>query len=127
MTDIVGTIQGAALVEANFDGFGAREVWRLAYRFAAFTSSDTISLDGVGAAVSARVRDGKTRTLRWGVPANPGSDTADQACYATGASIQALAVSSDDLTGQLSNAAGVILTSATASHGVGVLVAFDVS
>ena len=78
----------------------------------------------VGAAIDARCRDGKSSTLRGAVPAFAGYD-GTQAVYATGASAQALTVSSDDLTGNLSNAAGTELTSAAASSGVGVLVIVD--
>lgn len=126
MATISATIKGVTNVSKSFQMFGSREAWLLTCDFGAYTgASDTASIASVGATIDARARDGKTSTLRGAIPAFAGADTAAQAVYATGASVQALTVSSDDLTGNLSNAAGTELTSATASSGVGVIVIVD--
>lgn len=119
------TIKGVTNVSKSFQMHGTREAWLLTCDFGSYTGSgDTMSIASVGAAIDARCRDGKSSTLRGAVPAFAGYD-GTQAVYATGASAQALTVSSDDLTGNLSNAAGTELTSAAASSGVGVLVIVD--
>jgi hypothetical protein len=128
MAVINGTIKGCTLVSKTFTGIGAREVWLLTCDFAAYTgASDTATITGVGAELATRIRDGKTRTLRYGVCAHAGADTANQAVYATGTAVQAMTVSSGDLTGQLSTAALAEITSSTASKGCGMLVGVDVS
>lgn len=124
MAVISGTIKGVTEVRAALQT--GRKAYLLALDFAAYTgASDTASVTGVGAAILAHTRNGKTVTLRGAVPAAPGLDTAAQAVYFTGTAVQALTVSSDDLTGQLSNAAGTELTSATASRGAEIVVIVD--
>lgn len=119
-----GTIKGVSLIKAS----GARKSYLLTVEFGAYTgAADTASISGVGAAILARVRNGKTMTLRGALPGGAGLDTAAQEVYFTGTAVQAATVSSDDLTGQLSNAAGTELTSATASKGVEVIVIVDES
>lgn len=121
MAEISGTIIGATLVEANFNGVGDRELWRLSVDFGAYTgAADTATITGVAAAISNRTHDGKTRTLRGGLGANPGSDTNGQAVY-----FGAPALDTVNLDGTLANAAGTELTTATASKSVGVIVAID--
>jgi hypothetical protein len=129
MATINGSIKGATLLSRSKQhGLVDREVWQLSCNFAAYTgAADTATVTGVGAALGTQTRDGKTRTLRWGAPGGAGYDTAAQAVFFTGASVQAGTVSSDDLTGNLSNAAGTELTSSTASVGVPVIVCVDVS
>lgn len=119
-----GTITGVSLLRSK-EGSG-RKAYLLTVNFGAYTgASDTASISGVGAAILAKTRNGKTVTLRGAVPIGPGYDTANQAVYFTGTSVQAATVSSDDLTGQLSNAAGTELTSATASKGAEICVIVD--
>lgn len=128
MTVQAGTINGITLVSASFEGVEARKVYMLACTFPAYTgSSDTCQIAGVGAAIATATKNGKTNTLRWGAPGPAGQDTAAQAVYATGTAVQALTVSTDALTGQLSDKTGTELTSATASFGVCVFVGVDES
>lgn len=128
MTAQAGTIEGVQLVSKTWSGYGAREVYLITASFPAYTgASDTATVTAVGAAVGTHVRDGKTRTLRWAAPAFAGYDTASQSVFYTGTAVQALTISSDDTTGQLSAAAGTELTSSTASVGVGFFVGIDVS
>lgn len=115
MAVIAGTIRGLTCVSRSFTGFGSREAWLITVDFGAYTgAADTASLLGVGAAIDATARDGKASTLRSGVCVFPGADTNKQLAFFTGTAVQALTVSSDDLTGQLSNAAGSELATATA-------------
>lgn len=124
MSVISGTIKGVTNVRAQLNT--GRKAYLLAVDFGAYTgAADTAQIVGVGAAILATTRNAKTVTLRGAIPAAPGYDTAAQAVYFTGTAAQAATVSSDDLTGQLSNAAGTELTSATASKGVEILVIVD--
>lgn len=116
MAVVSGTIRGLACVSKTFTGFGSREAWYITADFGTYTgASDTASLLAVGAAIDATARDGKASTLRGAVPATAGADTNKQALFFTGTAVQALTVSSDDLTGQLSVAAGTEVTSSTAT------------
>lgn len=127
MAVIAGTIRGAMCMSKVFTGFGSRESWLITADFGAYTgAADTASLLGIGAAIDASARDGKASTLRSGVCAFPGADTNKQLAFFTGTAVQALTVSSDDLTGQLSTAAGVELVSSTALDSeLGVIVCVD--
>ncbi len=128
MAIINGTIKGVSLVQSNVHGVGARKAYLISCDFAAYTgAADTATITGVGAAIAASTKNGKTNTLRGGICVLPGVDTAAQAVYPAGASAIAMTVSSDDLTGNLANAAGTELTSATASSGAQVLVVVDES
>lgn len=127
MATIAGTIRGATLVSKSFNGLAVREVWLLAADFGAYTaSSDSATITGVGAAINATARDGATRTLRAGVCAYPGRDTANQAVYFGGGAVNACTVSGDDLTGDLNDLA-VAEIDATASTGMGMMAFVDVS
>lgn len=113
MAVISGTIRGLTCVNRTFTGYGSREAWFITADFGAYTgAADTASLAGVGAAIDATARDGKASTLRGGIPAMAGAD-ASQSIYFTGTAVQALTVSTDALTGQLSVAAGTEITSST--------------
>ena len=128
MATINGTIKGVSLVQGNVNGVGARKAYLLSCDFAAYTGSgDTATITGVGAAIASATKNGKTNTLRGGICVGPGADTAAQAVYCGGASVQALTVSSDDLTGNLTVAAGTEITATTACSGVQVLVVVDES
>lgn len=126
MATISGTIKGVTLLRSQLNS--GRKAYLLAVDFGAYTgASDDATIAGVGAEIAASTRSGKTVTLRGAVPVGPGYDTASQAVYFTGAAVQALTVSSDALTGNLSNAAGTELTSSTASKGVEICVIVDES
>lgn len=119
-----GTITGVSLLRSK-EGSG-RKAYLLTVDFPAYTgSSDTASIAGVGAAILAKTRNGKTVTLRGAVPIAPGKDTAAQDVYFTGTAVLAATVSSDALTGQLSAADGTELTSSTASKGAELCVIVD--
>ena len=127
MATIAGTIRDCTLLSKTFHGTGAREVWQIAVDFAAYTlGTDDASLVGIGAAINATARSGGTRTLRWGACGQPGRDTNGQAVYFGGASVNACTVSSDDLTGDLNDAAVAEITT-TAVSGMQMIVAVDVS
>lgn len=117
MAVINGTITGVTLLRAK----GDRKAYLLTADFAAYTgASDTMALLAVGAAIATKTRNGKTNTLRSGACVGAGLDTNAQAVF-TGA----LTVSTDDLTGNLTNAAGTELTTSTAAKGVEVVVVVD--
>jgi hypothetical protein len=119
-----GSIKGVSLLRSK-EGSG-RKAYLLTVDFPAYTgAADTASITGVGAAILAKTRNGKTLTLRGAVPIAAGADTANQAVYFTGTAVQAATVSTDDLTGQLSDAAGAELASSTASKGVEICVIVD--
>lgn len=114
MAVIAGTIRGLSCVGRSFSGIGSREAWFVTADFGAYTgAADTASLVGLGAAIDATARDGKVSTLRGGICVLAGADTNKQAVYFTGTAVQALTVSSDNLTGQLSDAAGAEVTTST--------------
>lgn len=124
MATINGTILGVSLLNSS----GARKSYELTCSFGAYTgASDTASVTGIGAAIAAATRNGKTNTLRACIPAGAGKDTANQDVYFGGASVQAATISSDDATGNLVNAAGTELTSSTASSGVKLIAVVDES
>lgn len=129
MAVINGTITGVSHVRSKTESNAsapARKAYLLTVEFGAYNgAADTASITGVGAAILARTRNGKTVTLRGAIPAAAGKDTANQDVYATGTAVQALTVSSDDLTGQLSDRTGAELTSATASRGIEILAIVD--
>jgi hypothetical protein len=115
MAVIAGTIRGLTCVSRVFTGFGSREGWLITADYAAYSgAADTASLVGIGAAIDATCRDGKVSTLRSGACAFPGADTAKQLVFFTGTAVQALTVSSDNLTGQLSDVTGSELAASTA-------------
>lgn len=122
MAVIVGTVTGVQLLSGNPNGVGGHKVYLCSVSFPAYTgAADTMSINGVSAAISAKVRDGKTRAMIAGavpVRAHPGVDTAGQAVY-----VGTLTISTDALTGNLTDAAQTELTATTGvSAGVGVLV-----
>jgi uncharacterized phage protein gp47/JayE len=124
MAVINGTITGVSELRAK--SHPGRKAYLITAEFAAYTgAADTATVTGVGAAVLAHTRNGKTVTLRGSVPIAPGYDTNSQAVYFTGTSVQAGTVSSDDLTGQLSAADGTELTTSTAAKGVELCVIVD--
>lgn len=124
MGTALGTINGITELRVK-EGTG-RKAYLLSANFPAYTgSTDTAQISAVGAAILAKTRNGKTVTLRGAVPAAAGYDTAAQAVYFTGAAVQALTVSGDNLTGNLSDSSGTELTSSTAATGVELVVIVD--
>lgn len=131
MATITGTIRGVNLKSRANQGAGTTtrdhlEVWEVTADFAAYTgSSDDAALALVSATISDRARDGKTRTLLWAAPAYCGADANNQAVNFTGASVAALTISTDSLTGELSSV-DTVSTEVTATsgitYGVGILV-----
>ncbi len=129
MATINGVIRGVSHVQGNVNGAGARKSYLLSCEFPAYTgSADTATITGVGAAIATSTKNGKTNTLRGAICVGPGVDTAAQAVYCGGASVQAMTVSTDDLTGNLTVAAGTEITATTGTTtGVQVLVVVDES
>lgn len=122
MATATGTINGATLMRSNVST-GARKTWLVSANFPAYTgSSDSATLTGVGAYISAHCRNGKTQTLRGAQSAGAGLDTNAQAVY-----VGACTVSTDALTFNLSDNTGTELTSSTASIGVELMVFLDES
>lgn len=136
MATITGTIRGISLVNRSWSGSGTTtrdltEVWLVTADFAAYTgSSDDAALATVSASITARARDGRTRTLFWAGPCVAGADANNQAVNFCGASVAALTISSDSLTGELCTV-NTISTEVTATSGttagVGILVAVTVT
>ena len=127
MATIAGNIKDIRSVKTEPTGGTRRESWRLSLEFGVYSSgADTATLLAVGAAISDGARDGKVRTIKGAICEYPGRDTADVDVYFTVASVDALTVSSDDLTGEISDVAGTEL-SAAASKGMSILVICDVA
>ncbi len=136
MTNQLGTIRGVTQLLNTFAGAAisstvrdSREVWLLTVDFPAYTgSADTAQISGVAAAIQATTRDGKARTLRGALPGPAGADSTNLAAYFTGTAVEAATVSSDNLTGQLSDNTGTELTATTGvSNGVCVIVIVDIT
>jgi hypothetical protein len=131
MATIHGTIRGITLLSRANQGAGTTtrdhlEVWLVTADFGAYTgSTDDADILLVSATISARVRDGRTRTLLWGAPAMCGADANNQAVNLCGTAIAALAISTDTLAGELCTvdtvSTEVTATSGT-TFGVGILV-----
>lgn len=123
MPTINGTIRGLTLVNKAFSGSGTTtrdktEVWMLTADFAAYTgAADDAALLLVSAEISARARDGRTRTLFWAGPCMAGADANNQAVNFCGTSVAALTISSDSLTGELCSV-NTISTEVTSTSGV---------
>ncbi len=123
MATITGTLKSATLVSKANQGAGTStrdglEVWLMTFDFAAYTgSADDATVTGVPAAINARVRDGKTRTLLWGAPAFCGADTANQPVNFCGTSVAALTISTNDFTGELCTV-NTVSTEVTSTTGV---------
>lgn len=123
MATIAGTIRSINLKCKADQGAGTTtrdrlEVWEVSADFAAYTgSADDASLAAVGAAISARARDGATRTLLWGASSGCGADANNQAVAFCGTSVAALTISTDDFTGELCTV-NTVSTEVTATSGV---------
>ena len=105
MAVITGTIASVNLKSfpAADDITGAlqRLTAELFVTFGAATSGDTLLIPTVASTVQNKLRDGRTLTLRGGVCAGPGRNTADGALYAG-----TVAVSGTGLTASPSDASG---------------------
>lgn len=123
MATIAGTITGVNVLYSSGLGSAPRKTYEVCVDFGAYTgAADDATIAGVGAAIAAKNRNGKTHTLRSAICIGPGFDTNKQAVY-TGA----LTVSSDALNGNLAVAAGTEITSTTACKGVRLAVVVDES
>jgi hypothetical protein len=129
MATIAATITGLTLLKTTTNNNGTdRQAWLVNCSFGAYTgAADDAAVNAINTAVQNYLRDGRTATLRAAVPCHGGADTASQEVFVAGASIQALAISGGNATGNLTNAAGTELTSATASTGVGVIATLDLA
>lgn len=115
---IAPTMTGCTLLHGNSRGQGGLKTYLCTFSVPAYTSSDTITISDVGATIATRTGNGKTNTLYCAMPVEPGIDTNGQACYLNGASVAAMTISSDTLTGELCDSTiGNILTSSTAAQG----------
>lgn len=119
-----GTITGATLLRAN----GALKTYLVTCNFGAYTgAADTATVTGLGAAILAKTRNGKTTTLKSVQCIGAGKDgaTTPLDVFFTGTSVWAATISSDDATGHLAVAAGTEITSTTGTT-VGVELAVTV-
>jgi hypothetical protein len=112
-----GTLKGYSLLSRDPNGSG-RATYLATFSFPAYTgSSDSGQIDGPAAALSAAIKDGKTRALISScvpVCVGGGRDTEGQAVF-----VGAVTISTADLTFNLTAADGTTeLTSSTASDGV---------
>lgn len=98
MATIAGTIVGVTELLRGYSGVNnAFNVALIHVNFPAYVAStDTYSIAGVGAAITASSKRGKTTTIRQAMNAAPGKNSAGTAVYAG-----ALTVSADALTGSL--------------------------
>lgn len=100
MAVVAGVIKGIVLECEPHSGTG-RHVARVSVEFPAYVASaDTVSTAAVGAAIAARRRDGKTVLLKDVTEAGAGKQGATEFYLDT------LAVSTDAITGELSNIDG---------------------
>ena len=114
MSVINGTITGVSLMAAK----DAYKTYRVTCNFAAYTgASDTATVTGLGAAILAKVRNGKTTTLKSVMCIGPGKDSATTPLdvFFTGTAVWAATISSDDATGHLAVAAGTEIASTTST------------
>lgn len=124
MATINGTITGVSLLRAK----DAYKTYLVTCSFPAYTgSADTATVTGLGAAILAKNRNGKTHTLKAVQCIGPGKDAAATPLdvFFTGTSVWAGTISSDDATGHLAVAAGTEITSTTGTT-VGVELAVTV-
>jgi hypothetical protein len=112
MAVINGTITGVTLLRAK----ESMKTYLVTADFPAYTgASDTATVTGLGAAILAHTRNGKTTTLKACECIGSGKDAAASPldAYFTGTAVWAATISSDDATGHLAVAAGTEITSTT--------------
>ena len=108
MSVVAGTIKGIQLLRAPFGGASGRYVAEVFVTYPAYTaSSDTTSVSAVGAAIAAVRRDGLTVTLKDVTEGQCGSDGTTEFFNDT------LAVSTDAITGELSDTSGTEINAAS--------------
>ncbi len=130
MATLTATVKSAHLISSAPSGigdstYGLRKVYLLSCDVAAYTgSTDNVKIVNVASTITGRTHSGKTETWQanavQALCSYPGSDTAAQSVYAG-----TFAVSTNDLTFNLTDATGTELTSATASTNNGILVAVE--
>src|SRR4051812_38357737 len=102
MTVQAGTITGVSLVTSNVSGVGLMRGYLLSVSFPAYTgSTDTFTIAGVSAAITARTHKAGTNALvSTSVPVcvGPGVDTNGQAVY-----IGTCTIATDALNGNLNS------------------------
>lgn len=118
MTVQAGTITGVSLVHGNVNGAGLMRGYLLTVNFPAYTgASDTFTIAGVSAAITAKTHKAGTNALvSTSVPVcvGPGVDTNGQLVY-----IGACTIATDALNGNLNaDLAGTEITTSTATTGV---------
>jgi hypothetical protein len=107
MAAVVGTIKGITLMGEPFAGTGRHRA-EVFVTYAAYTaSSDTTNVAAVGAAIAARRRDGKTVLLKDVTEGQSGMHGGVEFYNDT------LAVSTDAITGELSNIDGTEIDAAS--------------
>jgi hypothetical protein len=118
MTAISGTITGVSLIGAATRGLGALKTYKVTCDLGAYAaSSDTLEIPLVGATIDAATKSGKTSTLYAATAMGPGYNTTGGAVYMNGASVAALAISTDSLTGELCDSTISNEVNSTASTG----------
>lgn len=109
MAVIKGTITGVSLLRAK----EAFKTYLVTVDFGAYdTDQDTAGVDGLGAAIAEKTRNGKTNTLK-GVQCVGAGKCAGVDVFYTGTAAWAGTISSDDTTGHLAVAAGTEATDKT--------------
>jgi hypothetical protein len=102
MTAISGSITGVSLLAAPNRGIGALKAYEVTVDLGVYAGgADTLEIPLVGATIDAATKNGKTSTLNSAVPIGPGYNTTGGAVYMNGASVAAMAISTDSLTGEL--------------------------
>lgn len=108
MGAIAGTIVGVSMLRDPHSGTTGRHLAEVYVTYPAYTaSSDTTTVAAVGAAIAARRRDGKTVTLKTVCEGQAGKHGATEFFNDT------LAVSTDAITGELSDTAGTEIDAAS--------------
>jgi hypothetical protein len=118
MAAISGSITGVSLLHGNTKGLGALKTYAVTLDLGAYAaSSDTLEIPLVGATIDASTKSGKTSTLYSAVCLEPGINTTGGAVYCNGASVAAMAISTDSLTGELCDSTISNEVNSTASKG----------
>lgn len=100
MAVVDGTIKGVHLLNSghSLNGTSDEETWLVTADFATYdASADTASLSSVGAEITSRARDGKTRTIRAAHGCGAGESNTSQS-VGKDVYFGAMTVSTDDIT-----------------------------
>jgi hypothetical protein len=130
LTFLSGNPGGTTAYDSNATVYCTRRAFLVMANFPAYTGSgDDATITGILTAIAASERNGKTLYLRSVVPAIAGIDTNAQGVHMGGASVSACTITNPtttgDASGNLTDAYGTELASATASTGVGVIAVVD--